>query len=101
MQNIVQFGDGILVNRVGTVYEWVEIVTSPPVRIHGWVTLAALHKIVPLLWVCEAVLQKSLDQFSNIRSCTIAAHMTYPKHARSTFENRRLHSQPAMGVMAI
>jgi hypothetical protein len=78
MQNTAQFSDGILVNRVGTVYERVEIVASPPIRIHGWVTLDALHKIVPLLWVCETGLQKSLDQVSNIRSCTIAAHMTYP-----------------------
>jgi hypothetical protein len=78
MQNTAQFSDGILVNRVGTVYERVEIVASPPVHIHGWLTLAALHKIVPLLWVCGAVLQKSLNQVSNIRSCTVAGHMTYP-----------------------
>jgi hypothetical protein len=78
IQNTAQFSDGTLVNRVGTVYERVEIVASPPVRFDGWLTLAALHKVVPLLWVCGAVLQKSLNQVSNIRSCTVAGHVTYP-----------------------
>jgi len=74
MQNTAQICDGVLVDRVGTVDKRIEIVASTPVSFNSWITLATLDKIIPFLWICEAVLQKSLNQLGNICSCLLGPH---------------------------
>ena len=74
MQNTAQICNGVLVDRVGTVDKRIEIVASTPVSLDSWITLATFDKIVPFLWICEAVLQKSLNQVGDIRSCLLPSH---------------------------
>jgi len=56
LQDNAKLRKSILVNRIRSVYKWVELVASLPVCFDKWVRFVALHKIIPFLWIGEAVL---------------------------------------------